>query len=367
MSSIDGYKSLNLDGKGSELLKISIVNTILSIITFGIYYFWAKVRVKKFFHANTELLGGRFDYHVTGKEKFIAFIKASLIMSGVFGIIGGIPYFLSYFNISPLISQIAGVIFFYLLIGLAAPLLTVASRRFTLSRTSWNNIHFKFAGHVKPLYKIMSKGILLSICTLGFYIPWYICELRKFTHENSKLGKIPFKYTGEGREIIKYFLIFIIILLAYSSYLIFSVFPVIKTNLMEAQQNQTHIALEGEAGFTLLLPLLFILYYIWLYIKLYKYHWENTAFQKYHFRCNITVSKFILNFIKAVLTAVLTAGIGLPWSVIIMKRYLLGTIHISENTDVAAILAAPDEESSALAEAIDEAGDAFDAIADFLG
>src|SRR6185295_361544 len=49
-------------GKGGEYFAIWIVNLLLTIITFGIYSPWAKVRREQYFHRNTLLDGHAFDY-----------------------------------------------------------------------------------------------------------------------------------------------------------------------------------------------------------------------------------------------------------------------------------------------------------------
>src|SRR5213595_3667807 len=50
-------------GSGSEYFRIWIVNTLLTIVTLGIYSAWAKVRTMQYFYRNTRLDGASFDYH----------------------------------------------------------------------------------------------------------------------------------------------------------------------------------------------------------------------------------------------------------------------------------------------------------------
>ena len=66
---------LNFDfkGKGSDLFFIYIVNILLTIVTLGIYSFWARVNVTKFIYQHIFFKGHSFDYHATGWEKFIGF------------------------------------------------------------------------------------------------------------------------------------------------------------------------------------------------------------------------------------------------------------------------------------------------------
>jgi len=72
--------------RGWLLLGIHIVNVLLTIVTLGVYYFWAKVRVRSYILSQTECAGDRFAYHGTGRELLLGFVKAVLLI--------GIPFLL---------------------------------------------------------------------------------------------------------------------------------------------------------------------------------------------------------------------------------------------------------------------------------
>ncbi len=61
-------RNFEFTGSAKEWFGIWIVNLFFSIITFGIYSAWAKVRAKKYFYSNTHLDGRHFDYHATGGQ-----------------------------------------------------------------------------------------------------------------------------------------------------------------------------------------------------------------------------------------------------------------------------------------------------------
>ena len=67
-------------GRGGEYFGIWIVNLLLTIVTFGIYSAWAKVRRMQYFYRNTSLAGASFDYH--GDPR--AILKGRLIMFVLF-------------------------------------------------------------------------------------------------------------------------------------------------------------------------------------------------------------------------------------------------------------------------------------------
>jgi len=51
---------LSFQGNGGTLFGIQIVNLLLIIITLGIYYFWAKARVRIYIWSQADFNGDRF-------------------------------------------------------------------------------------------------------------------------------------------------------------------------------------------------------------------------------------------------------------------------------------------------------------------
>ena len=129
----------------------------LTLVTLGVYRFWAKVRTRRFHyqhssfaagfdsdkpvegasHAEPELIEGRFDYHATGREKFVGFLKGIGILVpagiGLFWLDGRV--------VEEQGEEYMGMVLSYgllLLLYLLRPLILVGSQQFNLSRTSWN-------------------------------------------------------------------------------------------------------------------------------------------------------------------------------------------------------------------------------------
>src|SRR5271169_6261665 len=69
-------EQLRFTGNGEEYFGIWIVNLLLTIITFGIYSAWAKVRRLQYFYRHTELAGSSFDFHGTAIRIFIGRLVA---------------------------------------------------------------------------------------------------------------------------------------------------------------------------------------------------------------------------------------------------------------------------------------------------
>lgn len=130
-------KALRFEGSGSEYFKIWIVNILLSIVTFGLYYPWAKVRNKRYFYANTTLEGRNFEYHATGKQLFVGFLISMVI-----------------FTIYMIISQVSliGGLVVIAVLFLAIPWLIWKSLMFSMRMTSYSNVRFGFEGTLGQSY-----------------------------------------------------------------------------------------------------------------------------------------------------------------------------------------------------------------------
>ena len=71
-------------GSGGTLFGIVFINTILTFVTLGFYYPWARAKLLKYLYSETEFNGNRFEFHGTGKEMFKGFLKVIAILIVVY-------------------------------------------------------------------------------------------------------------------------------------------------------------------------------------------------------------------------------------------------------------------------------------------
>jgi uncharacterized membrane protein YjgN (DUF898 family) len=194
-------KQINFLGKGSKLFSIYIVNAILTAITLGFYYPWAKASTLKYIYEETELEGSRFRFHGTGKEMFKGYLKAV----GIFVVIYALVIWASLSKNPVLIaSVIAGV---YIVLFLLIPIAIHGSMKYRLSRSSYRSIHFGYRGKMGELLGKFLLGVFLTVITLGIYSPWFTINIRKYIIENVRFGNIKFRYLGKGSD---YFILVLI-------------------------------------------------------------------------------------------------------------------------------------------------------------
>ncbi|MBP4141267.1 DUF898 domain-containing protein [Flavobacterium sp. P4023] len=188
------YK-LDFKGNGEAFFGIVIVNWLLTIITLGIYYPWAKAKQLQFIFGKSTLNDDPFAFHGTGKEMFKGFVKVIGLFILLMVIMG-----LFMFMKMPLI----GLLLFYLGIFAVLPLAIHGSYRYRMSRTSWRGIRFGYRGDKKEFIQLFFKWFFFTIISLGIYGSWFKINLRNYVLSNVRFGDAQLNYDGDGGD---YFLL----------------------------------------------------------------------------------------------------------------------------------------------------------------
>lgn len=175
----------------------------LSLITLGIYRFWAKTRLRRYFWANTRLGPDGFEYTGTGLEKFLGFLVAVVVLAVYLAIVQLVLFqFGLYFVFQPrtqaeILMQLAVI---YASLFALAPLLFFAqyrSRRYKLARTRFRGIRFgmdKAAGG----YVLRGVGLLIAtILTAGLLWPLMTYKLEAWMTNRSWYGDTRFRQGGK--------------------------------------------------------------------------------------------------------------------------------------------------------------------------
>ena len=185
--------NLDFKGKGGDFFGIVIVNWLLTIITLGIYYPWAKAKTLQFLFGQTTLNEDAFAFHGTGKEMFKGFIKAILLFF-CFAVVMGVLTYMS--------MPVFGILFLYAGLIAITPIAIHGSYRYRTSRTSWRGIRFGYRGNRKELVGLFFKWIFFTIITLGIYGPWMVINLRTYILSNIRFGDAKFDYEGDGGDFL---------------------------------------------------------------------------------------------------------------------------------------------------------------------
>ncbi|MEJ8597174.1 DUF898 domain-containing protein [Riemerella anatipestifer] len=183
---------LEFFGKGSEYFSIMIVNWLLTVITLGLYYPWARAKKLSYIYGQTALNNERFHFSGTGNEMFRGFIKLIL-----FYIIVMAFYSLFLFALK---SPLLAILFLYLIIFMIIPFAIHGSFRYRMSRTSYRGIRFGYRGNRKEFIKKFLKWTLLTIVTFGIYAAWLHMNTRKYVYQNVRYGDVEFSNNADGGD-----------------------------------------------------------------------------------------------------------------------------------------------------------------------
>lgn len=180
------HRKFFFSGEGSRYFGIWAVNVILTILTLGLYYPWAKAAVRKFLWNETTLDGDPFVYHGTGKEMFKGFIIAYGLILSLFFLVYLFPM---------------GIVLMYVGLILLGPIAIFGAWRYRMSRTSWRGIFFSFRGNLTEFLKLYFKNLLFTIFTLGIYGSWMRVNIMEYLFSNSQFGQYRLDFRGSGGEL----------------------------------------------------------------------------------------------------------------------------------------------------------------------
>jgi uncharacterized membrane protein YjgN (DUF898 family) len=297
-------------GTGGTLLGIHLFNTLLTLVTLGFYYYWAKVRVRTFLFSQTEFAGDRFSYHGSARELFNGAMKASLVF--------GVPYLLlknaGQFLEANMGIQIALQVAASLLLVLFIPVAIASSRRYRLSRTAWRGIRFSFQGKTLDFTKLWLSGYFLTGVTLGLYYPYFSTKKHAFITAHSYFGSEPFKFSGDGAVLFRPFLMMYLSAVTVAVIAGLGLYSFIELPMPNFTDPETLGPLVIGAVIGLLIGAL-VLRLLWLpySVKEQRFFWEQTSIGAARFQLPITVWPYLKLKLGNLLLMICTLGLAWPW------------------------------------------------------
>lgn len=189
-------------GTRGELFPLAIVTALLTLLTLGIYRFWAKTRIRKYLWSSVLGDGDAFEYTGTGLEKFLGFLIAIVVLALYLGVVQMLLFFAGLnFSFNPETREglMALNALIYVNILAVLPLIFYAmyrARRYQLSRTRWRGVRF---GMEKGAWGYAFRAIgyyLLSFLSLGLLLPLASFKLEKYMADRSWFGDARFEQGG---------------------------------------------------------------------------------------------------------------------------------------------------------------------------
>jgi uncharacterized membrane protein YjgN (DUF898 family) len=196
-------------GNWKAFLPIALTNGLLTIVTLGIYRFWATARERQYFWANTRFIDDQLEWTGKGKELFFGFLIALVAL--------GVPLFILNILVSRLMLSGQGAavgiitLIIYILLFWLIGFAIFRGLRYRLSRTSWHGIH---GGSDEPGMRFATSYLwktIVGFLPLGLLIPWASTRLFKERWESMSFGPHSFRADPRWQSLMKRFSLFYIL------------------------------------------------------------------------------------------------------------------------------------------------------------
>jgi uncharacterized membrane protein YjgN (DUF898 family) len=196
-------------GNWREYLPIALTNLLLTIVTLGIYRFWAKARERRYLWSRTEFIDDHLEWTGTGLEMFKGFVVVLLL------VVPGLLFL--QFGVQAMVIRgyalAAGLIGLgiYIWLLLLAGVARYRALRYRLTRTYWRGIR----GGGDPGgwgygWSYLWRTIVGSLA-LGLLIPWSMTRLWNERMQAMSFGDLRFEARADWRPIFPRFLAFYLI------------------------------------------------------------------------------------------------------------------------------------------------------------
>jgi uncharacterized membrane protein YjgN (DUF898 family) len=311
-------------GTGEALFGIFILNLLKTILTLGVYYFWAKVKTRQFVWGQTEFSGDRFGYHGTGLELCLGWLKAGVLFGGVLALqwvltISDHPYI--------------GTLALWIGIGVLVPLAQIGTLRYRLSRSSWRGVRFSFRGAMQPFFLLSLRGLALSAITFGIFYPFYECESRAYLINQSRFGSSSFQFDGQPKDLFWIYTRHSIAMLVGMVILGAIIFA---THDLTAVQDGLVAPL---LGFAMFVPFMLLVGIVFLSVNVSRRRFfsNHTSFAGARFNTTVTMGNLLGLYATNALLLLFTLGLAFPWVTVRSRGYDCDHLTLTGALDLDAI------------------------------
>lgn len=299
-------------GRWREILPIVLVNIVLTFLTVGIYRFWAKTRIRRYFLSRVSFLNDPLEYTGTGLELF----KGFLIVLAILVPISIASSFLQQYtmptdsDLRPLaFFQIGYLLFFYFLYNIAV----YRAQRYRLSRTRWRGIR---AGQEGSALLYAFFGLIfgvLSFVTIGLLYPVLRRILVGYRINHACFGTDRFSYQGNGLKLFAAWLLpwlvvmSIIGTMAYASWSLG--IHALTAESTPAEMERAMQAIFKRFGYIFLGEVVLFLVALGWYRAFEARHWmNNAAFDELKFTSQLNVLHIFLPYAAYLLVMAAIVG-----------------------------------------------------------
>lgn len=214
--------AFEFNGNWAAFGKIALTNLLLTIVTLGIYRFWATARERRYLWSETRFIDDRLEWTGTGMELLIGFVMVLLLLV--------LPLFVIQFVQQALLLQgqtaAAGglTLLLFLVIFYITGLAQFRGLRYRLSRTYWHGIRGGSDDQgVGYGWSYIWKNFV-GYMVFGLMIPWSLMTLWNERWNKMSFGPHKFDAIGDHSDTFKRYLLFYLLpVLLFAGGIIFGI------------------------------------------------------------------------------------------------------------------------------------------------
>ena len=301
-------------GAAGEYFRIWIVNLFFTLITFGIYSAWAKVRKKQYFYGSTRLDGDSFDY----------FAKPKAILKG--RIVAGVLFVIYAFAAE--LYPASRFAFWALALALL-PWLIVRALTFNARNAAWRGVRFDFTATARDAAWVYIGKLAVVVVTFGLGLPWFMARQKAFVVSHHAFGTTPFACQISGRAFFSiYFLSGLIVSAVGTLFGLLSAFVLPQIAPVESLSWVSWVlpAIALYAGYAVA--------YAYIQARTTNLLWKGTIGPGLRFESSLAATRLIGLYLGNILAVACSAGLLIPWVVIRTLRYRLANLSVIIDEDM---------------------------------
>jgi uncharacterized membrane protein YjgN (DUF898 family) len=281
-------------GDGMEYFAIQFVNGVLTMVTLGIFYPWARIRELRFLIGSLRIGEDSLTFRGSGGELFGGVLRAWLFFI--------LPLFLLGFGFNwPQLdfgTRLLMIVAFYFLLFVFVSYALMGSLRYRASRSSWRGIRFGFDGKFGEFGSSYGLRMLLAVVSFGIAYPHASTWRREYVMTHTRFGDERLGFDGQASDL-------------FGAWLLcwFLALPTLGLSLT------------------------------WFHGHQQAYYWNHTTFAGGRFRSTLTGGDWLGKSLLNLLLVLFTFGLAAPWAFVNLHREFFSRLSL-EDADLARVTAA---------------------------
>jgi uncharacterized membrane protein YjgN (DUF898 family) len=326
------------------LVGLSLLNTLLRILTLGVYHFWGKTEVRQRIWSAVRIDGEPLEYRGTGGELFRGFLVVFFLVLLPLGLMA----FLVQLLFGAQLGRRSGIeVLVWLLIFVLWGIGIHRARRYRLSRTRWRGIRGGLSGRSAPFAWTYLWTTLLVPLTLGWIFPWRAVKLQKVLFDQTHFGDKAFTFTGRAGPLYsRFWLVWVSAVVLFIGVSVAIGLVVAgnagNTGNLARMRPPSAAQIATIAGIVFAALFIFAIIRAWYSSRMFNYFAAETRYQGCGFHLRATVPSLIWLVASNYLIRVLSLTILSPVAEARSMRYIVDRLSLEGPIDWPAIGQNPD-------------------------